>query len=222
MPKQQAATRPLQHGSRSEDGASAQQLFERALAGEPSRRSGRAPIRRVLRGVLRAEAGQAAGSTEVPRHLRGLERAGCVTLHRLRTPTGRRPIDRFIVAPSGIYCVEERPWRGQVAVSGDELYIDGRMRAGLPESVARTTLAAQQALADELAMVGLSVTPVLCLPAAETTARSMTAGGMLVLPGRSLARHLRQAPPVMGPDTVVRLALDAHRLLERDTGRAGG
>lgn len=219
MQDQQAAAHPLAHGSPSTEGATAQQLFEAALVDE---RGELRPVRRVLRGVLRAEARPAADSTELPRHLQGLERTGCVTLHRLRTPSGRRPIDRFIVAPSGVYCVEERPWRGQVAATGDELYIDGRLRAGLPESVARTALAAQQALAEELAMVGLGVTPVLCLPTAETTPRSMTAGGVLVLPGRSLARHLRQAPSVMGPDTVVRIALDAHRLLERDTGRAGG
>jgi hypothetical protein len=206
----------------------AQQLFEQARA-DSARDAFKGPFRRSLGAVVDALSrqpprGAAAhagpGATgAVPRHLRGLERLGCVILHDLRVPMSRRLVDHLVVAESGLYVIEVRSWSGQVSVSDQQLFVDGRLRAGVPEAVRETALSVQAALEDELAAFATPVEPVLCLPAAQAELSILTVGGVTILPGNGMARHLRRAPASMGRDTVVRLALAADRLLERRLGR---
>jgi hypothetical protein len=210
-----AATRHLEPGTHAEGSTSAQRRFELERSEADAGALGAAAWLRARLPFGRQPAREAT-PTAIPRHLEGLEAIGCVTLEALRTPSGRRRVDHLVVAPSGIYSIEDRPWRGQVAVADDSLYVDGRLRAGVPEGALRTSGLVQSALGEELAPFGLGITPVICLPDAETAWRSWQVQGVLVVCGRSLARVIRQRPLVMGADTVVRLALAADRLLESD------
>lgn len=216
MQDQPVAAGRIEAGSQGDHRLSAQQLFERERA-----QVARFPAS-SLSGLARALA-RLAGPTDrpasspaqpEPRHLHGLAQHGAVTLHARRTSSGRRLVDHLVVAPSGIYVVEDRPWPGQVGPSGELLYVDGRLRSGVPESVQRTAQAVRQALGDELEPLGLGVSPVLCLPAAGEAWQPVTIQGVAVFTGRTFVRHVRQAEPLLGRDTVVRLALAADRLLE--------
>jgi hypothetical protein len=220
-----AAAGHLEPGAWAQAGLSAQQLFEVERASEVGRAGG--PVDRLLRllpwsgrhpavGGRPATAASGECSLGADRHLHGLEAAGGVTLNGLRTPSGRRRVDHLIVAPSGIYAVEDRAWRGQVAVTDDQLYVDGRRRAGVPEGTLRTASAVSATLADELAPAGPGVTPVICLPGTDAAWRTWQVQGVIVVCGRGLGRMVRERPAVMGADTVVRLALVADRLLETD------
>jgi hypothetical protein len=220
MPDYQATTaRSIEHDVAPRDGLTAEQVFElersRADRADRRRPQARTGLRDRLLGRSQRTQAAAAADRPLPHHLRGLGAAGCVTLVARHTLIGRRLIDYLVVAPSGLYVVEERSWTGQVAVSGDRLFVDGRHRSGVPESVKRTAEAVHQVLADELSPVGLAPKPVLLLPAAEAGLEASEAQGMLVIGRHGLLRHLRRAEPVMGRDTVVRLALAADRLLER-------
>ncbi|HWH36445.1 MAG TPA: nuclease-related domain-containing protein [Candidatus Limnocylindrales bacterium] len=215
MHDQPAATRHIEAGAAADDGLSAQQRFElervRASA-VPATTIDR--LRALLAGRTPGVAAPSRRTVPPARHLEGIEAVGGVMLGGLRTSYGRRRIDHLVIAPSGIYAVEDRPWRGQVAVTAEELYVDGRLRAGVPEGALRTAAGVQQSLAEELAPFGLVVTPVIALPGAETAWRSWQVQGVLVVCGRGLSRLVRQRPGLMGVDTVVRLALAADRLLE--------
>ncbi|HVM29860.1 MAG TPA: nuclease-related domain-containing protein [Candidatus Limnocylindrales bacterium] len=214
MHDQPAAAGRIGPPSDSPPAPSAQQLFEqgRSATSRPALRA----VSRLLAGLGKPARAAIAGSEQLdPRHLHGLRQHGVVLLHGRRTPVGRRWVDHLLVAPSGIYVVEDRPWRGEVAASGDWLYVDGRLRSGVPESVRRTAQEVQAALADELGTVGVGVTPVLCLPEAADSWQAVVAEDVAVFAGRGLARHLRRAQPLLGRDTVVRLALTADSRLEQ-------
>lgn len=216
MQEHPVATRTVEPGKWVEDGLTAQQSFERERARAAARRpSLRSTIGSLIGSVARRQADPSSiTGPALPRHLEGVEQAGCVVLHQLRTLIGGIRVDHLVVAPAGIFAVEDRPWRGQVAVSGDSLYVDGRLRSGVPESAHRTAEAVQRTLSDELAPLGVTVTPVLCLPTGDASWQTWNVQGVTVVSGRGLARHLRRAQPVMGRDTVVRLALAADRLFE--------
>jgi hypothetical protein len=217
MQEQPVAARTAEPGKWVEDGLTAQQRFERERARTVSaHRTPLTLLQRLAGAVVRRGTRADAAAAAVPRHLEGLEQAGCVVLHDVRTLIGGARTEHLVVAPAGIYTVEVRPWRGQVAVVRDELYVDGRLRSGVPESLHKTASAVQRALAEELAPVGASVSPVLCLVSNESSWRAWKVQEVTVVTGRGLARHLRQAPPVMGRDTIVRVALAADRLLEND------
>jgi hypothetical protein len=217
MQDQPAAARHVELSPESGRALSAQQLFERervrqsGAVGRSLRNVGRALV--ALGGHATSSRPAALPAVAGSLHLAGLVEHGAVSLHSRRTRSGRRWIDHLIVAPSGVYVVEDRTWSGQVAVSDEWLYVDGRARSGVPEAVRRTAEAVQLELAEELPL-GLGVTPVLCLPAANATWRPLSVHGVAVFTARGLPRHVRQAEPLLGRDTIVRLALAADRLLE--------
>jgi hypothetical protein len=196
---------------------SAQQAFER----ERARLHGGGPLGGLAR-ALAAFGGRQVARTPAAlagrpaRHMHGLIEHGAVILDSRRTPIGRRWVDHLVVAPSGVYVVEDRPWRGQAAVSGEWLFVDGRAKSGVPEAVRRTAEAVQLALGDELRSAGLGVTPVLCLPQAAETWRPLSVNGVAVFTARGLPRYVRQAEQLLGRDTILRLALAADRLLEHE------
>ncbi|CAN5555895.1 hypothetical protein BH23CHL7_BH23CHL7_17710 [soil metagenome] len=225
MQDQPAATGHIDAGARAHAGLTTQQRFDIERASEAAQQA--SPVGRLLDLLPRFGRSPATGAVPTAdddgecaviagRHLHGLAIAGGVTLSGLRTPIGRRRIDHLIVAPSGIYSVEDRPWRGQVSMTEEELYVDGRLRAGVPDDALRTSAAVQALLADELAPVGLSVSPVIALPGADAAWREWQVRGVIVVCGRGLSRMVRHRPGLMGSDTVVRLALAADRLLETD------
>jgi hypothetical protein len=221
-----ATTRPFEKLPGEQRGISVQQRFEleRAALLQPRRRvpgvsAGSARLGRLagaLAGLISRRREEADVVTAPPpaRHLEGLEAAGYVILHDRRVSAVRKQIDYLVVGPSGIYVVVSRPWRGQVDVTGDRLYVDGRPRAGVPEEATRIAAAVHDVLSDELRPLGAQVLPLLRLTGADMPWQSWNVQGVIVTAGRGMARYIRHAPPALGEETVIRLALAADRLLE--------
>jgi hypothetical protein len=146
--------------------------------------------------------------------LAGLIEHGYVILDDRRLSFARARLDYVVVGPTGLFVIESRPWPGQLGISNDELFVDGRRRSGATDQVARATAAVEQTLAHELKPLGAPVRPVLCVERATPQWFNGTVQGVMVTNGRSLPRSIREGEATLGPETVVRVALAADRLLE--------
>lgn len=161
----------------------------------------------------------AGGSLMVPPKpvatmLAGLIEHGYVILEDRRLSFARARLDHVVVGPTGLFVVESRAWPGQLGISNDELFVDGRRRSGATEGVTRATAAVEQTLAHELKPLGAPVRSVLCVERATPQWFKGTVQGVLVTNGRSLPRAIREGEAALGPETIVRVALAADRLLE--------
>jgi hypothetical protein len=127
----------------------------------------------------------------------------------------RVAIDNVLVGPSGVFVVERKAWPGHLAITSDSIYVDGRQRVGATDAVLRATTAFEQTLAHELKPVGATVRPAMLFENATNKTVEGSVGKILVGGTRGLPKLLRgTAEPVLGPETIVRLALAADRLLE--------
>jgi hypothetical protein len=149
-----------------------------------------------------------------PRHVATLIDHGYVILTNRRLSFARAWMDQVVIGPTGVFVVGSKPWRGQLAAAEDELYVDGRRRVGATDDVSHAAQAADQALAHELKPLGAPVFGVLCIEHSAAPWFKATVQGVLVTNGRALSRAIREGQPILGPETVVRLALAADRLLE--------
>ena len=180
----------------------------------------RALPRRRARPVERRERRAGAGGVSIapPKPaaatLAGLIEHGYVVLDDRRLTFARARLDHVVVGPTGLFVIESRAWPGQLGITNDELFVDGRRRSGATEQVTRATAAVEQTLAHELKPLGASVRPVLCVERASPQWFKGTVQGVLVTNGRSLPRAIREGEATLGPETVVRVALAADRLLE--------
>ena len=139
---------------------------------------------------------------------------GFVVLDNRSVVSARATIDHLVVGPSGVFVVDQKPWPGQMSVSSDNLYVDGRMRTAVTDEVTRATTAVQDILGHELKPVGAQVRPVILLDSATNPSFEAAIGKVALAGRRSAAKVLRAGEPVLGPETVVRLALAADRLLD--------
>jgi hypothetical protein len=145
----------------------------------------------------------------------GLVELGFVELEDRALPSARVGLDNVLIGPSGVFVVERKSWPGHVALSGDAIYVDGRQRLGTTETVLRATEALEQTLGHELKPVGATVRPALLFENATNKTLEASAGNVLVGGTRGLPKLIRgNAEPILGPETIVRLALAADRLLE--------
>jgi hypothetical protein len=145
----------------------------------------------------------------------GLVELGFVVLDDRSLPMARVTFDHVLVGPSGVYVVERKAWPGHLATTADTIYVDGRQRLGTTESVLRACDALEQTLAHELKPVGAVVRPALLFENATNKTIEAVVGRVLVGGTRGLPKLIRgTAEPVLGPETIVRLALAADRLLE--------
>lgn len=145
----------------------------------------------------------------------GLVELGFVVLEDRGLSSARVAMDNVLVGPSGVYVVERKAWAGHVAVTADAVYVDGRERPGATDQLLRATTAFEQTMAHELKPVGATVRPALLFENATNKTFEGALGKVLVGGTRGLPKLLRgTAEPVLGPETIVRLALAADRLLE--------
>lgn len=145
----------------------------------------------------------------------GLIETGFVELEDRGLSAARVAIDHLLIGPSGVFVVERKAWPGHVALGGDSIYVDGRQRLGVTETVLRSTEALEQTLGHELKPVGATVRPALLFENATNKTVEANLGNVLVGGTRGLPKLVRgTAEPVLGPETIVRLALAADRLLE--------
>lgn len=140
---------------------------------------------------------------------------GFVVLEDRHLPAARVGMDNVLVGPSGIFVVERKAWPGHLAVTADSVFVDGRQRMGATDDILRATDAFEQTMAHELKPVGATVHPALLFENATNKTVEGTVDRILVGGTRGLPKLLRgNAEPILGPETIVRLALAADRLLE--------
>jgi hypothetical protein len=140
---------------------------------------------------------------------------GFVVLEDRRLPHARVAMDNVLVGPSGVFVVERKAWPGHLAVTDDAVYVDGRQRMGSTDAVLRATAAFEATMAHELKPVGATVRAAILFENALNKTVEGAVDRVLVGGTRGLPKLLRgTAEPVLGPETIVRLALAADRLLE--------
>jgi hypothetical protein len=140
---------------------------------------------------------------------------GFVVLEDRRLPHARVAMDNVLVGPSGVFVVERKAWPGHLAVTADSVYVDGRQRMGLTDAVVRATDAFEATMAHELKPVGATVRPAILFENALNKTVEGAVDKVLIGGTRGLPKLLRgSGEPVLGPETIVRLALAADRLLE--------
>lgn len=144
-----------------------------------------------------------------------LVEVGFVVLEDRRLPAARVAMDNVLIGPSGVFVVERKAWPGHVAVTSDAVFVDGRQRVGATDHVLRATAAFEQTMAHELKPVGASVRPAMLFENAANKTMDGMVDKVLVGGTRGLPKLLRgNSEPILGPETIVRLALAADRLLE--------
>jgi hypothetical protein len=148
-------------------------------------------------------------------HFDGLVDYGFVVLENRYLPSARANIDNLVVGPSGVFVVERKAWSGQVVVTTDSVFVDGRVRVGALDDVIHAAAAFETTLGYELKPLGLSVRPAIMFEDATNRHFEAVVGKVIVGGTRGLPKAIRgRAEPVMGPETIVRLAVAADRLLE--------
>jgi hypothetical protein len=145
------------------------------------------------------------GEARTAAFLAPLVAGGYRILHDRRIPGSRANIDHICIGPSGIYVIETKSVAGRVSIRGDDVYLNGRRRAWVDE-VRREVEAVERALAVELAVPEIHVRPIICVHRADLPLFSSRAGGIPLLTGKELLKHLGSGPPVLGSDAIARLA----------------
>ncbi len=144
-----------------------------------------------------------------------LVEVGFVVLEDRGLSSARVSMDDVLIGPAGLFVVERKAWAGYLAVTSDAVYVDGRQRLGATENVLRATAAFEQTMAHELKPVGATVRPAMLFENARNKTFEGGIDKVLVGGTRGLVKLLRgTAEPILGPETIVRLALAADRLLD--------
>lgn len=148
-------------------------------------------------------------------HFDGLMEHGFVVIDNRRLPSARAHIDHLIVGPTGVFVVDRKAWAGHVAVTSDSVFVDGRERVGATDDVLRGATAFGQTLDYELKPLGLQVRAAVLFERASNRSFDGQIGAVIVGGSRGLPKLIRgRDVPLLGPETIVRLAVAADRLLE--------
>jgi hypothetical protein len=146
--------------------------------------------------------------------LTGLVEYGFVVLEDRRVSSARAVVDNVVVGPTGIFVIDRNSWPGQISASSDQIYVDGRQRTGATDGVVRASTAVEDALGHELKPIGTHVQSVISFDAATNRLFEAKLSKITLCGSRSLVKVIRAGEASLGPETVVRLALAADRLLD--------
>lgn len=148
-------------------------------------------------------------------HFDSLVDHGFVILENRILASARARIDNLIVGPSGVFVVERKSWPGQLVTTPDAVFVDGRQRMAVTDHVVRAAASFERTLDYELKPLGVTVRAALLFENATNKHFSAMLDNVLVGGTRGLPRLIRgRAEPILGPETIVRLAVAADRLLE--------
>jgi hypothetical protein len=140
---------------------------------------------------------------------------GFVVLESRALPSARAYVEYLIIGPSGIFVVDRKSWAGQLMTTSDSIYVDGRRRIGGTDDVTLAAAAFNEVLGFELKPLGISSSPVVLFDRASNRSFEGRVGNVLVGGTRALPKLIRgRDEPVLGPETIVRLAVAADRFLE--------
>jgi hypothetical protein len=131
--------------------------------------------------------------------LEELARRGWTIFHDVRWPGRQRAnIDHIAVGPSGVFVIDSKNWSGDVRVIGDVLHQGSRRRER------EVAAAAEAGLAVTRLLEGTPATPVLCFVRPEPI--DGWARDVMVCSTQNLAARLVAQPPLLGPESVRRVA----------------
>lgn len=148
-------------------------------------------------------------------HFDQLVEFGFVVLDNRALPSARARIDNLVVGPSGVFVIERKTWPGQLMTTGDQVFVDGRQRVGASDDAVRAAKALDETLDYELKPLGVQVRPAVLFEAATNRQFEATIDKVIVGGTRGLPKAIRgRSEPILGPETIVRLAVAADRLLE--------
>jgi hypothetical protein len=154
----------------------------------------------------------AEGEKRTGRYLAELEAAGFVVHNDRRGPGYGGNIDHIAIGPTGVWVIETKSYRGEVAILGDRLEINDRPSDKIVDQVYRESVAVQIALGDRLTSRGITVAPVLCLHRAKLGWSDKSVRGVRIVDGRGLVTLLGDARPTLGDSDIQSLAADLDRL----------
>jgi hypothetical protein len=133
----------------------------------------------------------ARGEQWVGSRLDRLIPCGAAVLHDRRVPVSRANIDHIVIAPSGVWVIDTKRYRGRVESRDGRLFVADRDRS---KSIAGM---AWQVAAVERALDGApgTVRPVLCFTHSDTPLRTrpFTIDGVLVTWPNALVKTIRRA-----------------------------
>jgi hypothetical protein len=197
-------------------GASARREYERRRAGRERRTRERHP--RLGGGILalknhprheRAWARGAGGEEAVAASLAERCKDTVVLLHDRRVPGSRANIDHIAVAPSGVWVIDSKRYKGKVAVSRPlfgkpKLMIAGRDKTKLADGLATQVALVQAALQETAADV--PVHGAMCFIDADLPlVGTLKLNGFALLYRKALARRLNANGP-LGRETAQSIA----------------
>lgn len=174
-------------------------------------RFGRQQAQPISRSV---PAATAAPGVRTDSPLDGLHDFGFVVLDGRLAANAHAAVDYLVVGPTGVFVVDRKTWPGQLSASSEAIYIDGRQRSDATDDVLRATAAIEGLLGHELKPVAAQVRPVIAVDGATNREFEGAIGKVSLTTTRSVAKVLRSGQSTLGPETVVRLALAADRLLD--------
>lgn len=205
-------------------GASARREHERRKANREQRTRERHPriggLLLALREPPRHEqawARGASGEEAVAGSLASRLGTDVVLLHDRRLPRSRANVDHLAIAPSGVWVIDSKRYKGRVEIAKPlfgppRLTIAGRDKTALVVGVLRQ-VALVERLLDE---TGLSapVHGALCFVEAELPLlRSLSFDGVPLLYPRALARRISSGAAVLRPERVAEVAAELARRL---------
>jgi hypothetical protein len=154
----------------------------------------------------------ASGERALGRVLDPLREEGMAVLHYRCIPGSRANIDHLVVAPSGVYVVDAKNYKGRVErrdrvgfFSIDyRLYVGGRDKSMLLAGLGKQVEVVRSALAEEFS--GVRISKVICFVDADWSlfARPLELDGVHVLWPRALGKLLRAEGPLES-ETISRL-----------------
>ncbi len=148
-------------------------------------------------------------------HFDALVEFGFVVLEDRALPAARARIDNLVIGPSGVFVIERKAWAGQVMTTSDSVFVDGRERIGATDEAVRAAGALEQTLDYELRPLGVTVKPAVLFEGAANKQFDGAIDKVVVGGIRGLPKAIRgRGEPVLGPETIVRLAVAADLLLE--------
>ncbi len=157
---------------------------------------------------LRAWLGLGDHEAATAARLDELAASGFRVLHDRPLPGEPARVAHVVIGPPGVFVVSTRHYRGEVAVSGGDVYVGGWVR-GVLDRVLRQA----DAIGRLLSTAGeeVRVVPMLCIPAARLPIGGAGARGARVVNDRGLTAYILRSPPIMDAAAADRLAtiLDA-------------
>ncbi|MEJ7784623.1 MAG: nuclease-related domain-containing protein [Solirubrobacteraceae bacterium] len=190
-------------------GASARREHERRRANRQQAVREKHPRTAALRLALASDpshemvwARGAAGEERVAAILAKHLHAGVVVLHDRRIPGTRANIDHIAVAPSGVWVIDAKRYKGKLAVSRPlfgkaKLMINGRDRSTLIDGLTKQVALVQEALA--IHAPGVEVHGALCFIDTELPLLgTLGFGGYPLLRAKALAKRLNTAGDIDG------------------------